>query len=158
MATPPFTLTPNAINYGLSQGFKPLWVVHTYNVSLKFIDLVKEEMQGSIICATNIAKERSMATNPKGFDEYEALMKKNDISIGGISTIGYTMAEFFVETVKRAGKDVTRQSIIKAAESFKGDWTCSLCLNPATTSADNHFPLPKAALLSIKDKKWIPIK
>ena len=98
-----------------------------------------------------------MATNQQGWDDYEALMKKNNIPAGGTSSIGYTQAEFFVETLKRAGKDLTREGIVKAAESFKGDWNCSLCLYPPTTSADNHWPLPKVVHLAIKDKKWIRV-
>ena len=44
-----------------------------------------------------------------------------------------------VETLERAGEDLTRESLVAAAESIQG-WLCSVCLFPVTLGPDDHDP------------------
>jgi ABC-type branched-subunit amino acid transport system substrate-binding protein len=49
------------------------------------------------------------------------------------------VAELMVETLNRAGANLTRGSLIEAAESIQ-DWKCTICLFPVNLSADDHDP------------------
>ncbi|MEX2158424.1 MAG: ABC transporter substrate-binding protein [Dehalococcoidia bacterium] len=49
------------------------------------------------------------------------------------------VAELMVETLRIAGADLTRESLVAAAESIT-DWTCSVCLFPLTLGPDDHDP------------------
>jgi len=146
-------MASSAINYAASQGFKPLWIVQTYNVTGKFVSLLTGIGGEGIISVAHLAREKSLAENKKAWADFENLMKKNNITVSGTAAVGYILAEVFVETLKRAGKDLTRESILKAAESFDG-WKCSLCLNPLNSSPTNHRAFGPPQLVTIKDKEW----
>lgn len=49
------------------------------------------------------------------------------------------IGELMVETLRIAGEDLTRESLVDAAESIT-DWTCSVCLFPLSLSPDDHDP------------------
>jgi branched-chain amino acid transport system substrate-binding protein len=146
-------MAPSAINYATNQGFKPLWVVSTYNVTAKFVSLLNDKTGDGIVSVAHLAREKSLAQNKKGYDDFVALMNKNHIAVSGTAAVGYVLAEVFVETLRKAGRDLTRESIIKAAESFDG-WKCSLCLNPLYSSATNHRAFGPPRLVTIKQKEW----
>ena len=80
------------------------------------------------------------------------MMKKYDIPASRTSATGYTAAEMFTEALRRAGKDVTRESVIKAAESLT-DYTCSLCMKPLSYTPTNHWGFKSPAKLVSKDGK-----
>ncbi len=147
-------LCSSAINYGFSQGYKPTWIISSFNVNTKFIGLLSDSVKDGVISVHNLVRERSLAKDKKAWDDYEALMKKNNIPVSGISATGYTLAEVFTETLRRAGKNLTREGILEAATSFDGTWKCSLCLNPLRSSPSNHFAFGPGKLLITKNKEW----
>ncbi len=49
------------------------------------------------------------------------------------------VSELMVEALKNAAEPLTRASLIKSAESIK-DFTCSVCLFPASLGPDDHDP------------------
>lgn len=49
------------------------------------------------------------------------------------------VAELMVETLRIAGADLTRESLVSAAESIH-DFKCSVCLFPLTLGPDDHDP------------------
>ena len=49
------------------------------------------------------------------------------------------VAELMVETLRIAGADLTRASLVDAAESIT-NWQCSVCLFPLTLGPDDHDP------------------
>lgn len=55
------------------------------------------------------------------------------------------VAELMVETLRIAGADLTRESLVAAAESIT-DWTCSVCLFPLTLGPDDHDPAQGLAI------------
>ncbi|MCH8008374.1 MAG: ABC transporter substrate-binding protein [Chloroflexi bacterium] len=55
------------------------------------------------------------------------------------------VAEMMVETLRRAGDNPTRESLVEAAESLE-DWTCSICLYSVTLGPDDHDPGQTLAL------------
>lgn len=150
-------LAPNVINYATSQNYKPQWVVTLFNANAKFTDLLTEGVAEGIISTTNIARDKSSVVDQKSWDKYEALMKKNHIPISGLSMAGYTVGEMFTETLRRAGKNLTRQSVAKAALTYKDYW-CSLCVGPFNASEENHTLASSPWLIVNKDKNWVLAK
>ncbi|MEX0786134.1 MAG: ABC transporter substrate-binding protein [Dehalococcoidia bacterium] len=55
------------------------------------------------------------------------------------------VAELMTETLRLAGDELTRASLVEAAESIEG-WTCSICLFPVTLGPDDHDPGQAVAL------------
>ena len=49
------------------------------------------------------------------------------------------VAELMVKTLQDAGQDLTRESLVEAAESIT-DFTCSVCLFPLNLGPDDHDP------------------
>ena len=56
-----------------------------------------------------------------------------------LSLYAQYVAELMVETLRIAGADLTRDSLITAAESIT-DFTCSICLFPVNLGPDDHDP------------------
>ena len=54
-------------------------------------------------------------------------------------------SELMVETLERAGRDLTREGLVAAAESIQ-DWRCSVCLFPLSLGPDDHDPAQGMAL------------
>jgi branched-chain amino acid transport system substrate-binding protein len=55
------------------------------------------------------------------------------------------VAELMVKTLQDAGRDLTRASLIEAAESIT-EFTCSVCLFPVTLGPDDHDPSQSVAI------------
>ncbi|MCH8949029.1 MAG: ABC transporter substrate-binding protein [Chloroflexi bacterium] len=62
-----------------------------------------------------------------------------------LSLYAQFVAELMVETLERAGEDLTRESLVAAAESIQ-DWLCSVCLFPVTLGPDDHDPSQTVAI------------
>jgi len=71
-----------------------------------------------------------------------------------LTIFGQSIAENTVEILKMAGKDLTRESLIAAAESISG-FTCSLCLYPITMSPTDHDPAQITNLARVENGKWV---
>jgi ABC-type branched-subunit amino acid transport system substrate-binding protein len=69
---------------------------------------------------------------------YRDFMKKYapNETIGGFSVTGYTYGQLMTEALKRAGKDLTREKLIAAMETFN-NWNDSMGYN-VTYTATNH--------------------
>ena len=61
--------------------------------------------------------------------------------------------ETFVEVLKRAGKNLTADSFIKAAESLKG-YTPSLGGPPLTFGPNDHHGSTDAYLAVVENARW----
>ena len=147
------SLTPSAINFGFNQGFKPQWIVFTTNIRTSFLSLLANGAEEGIVSSSTMARNRTVSVNKEGWDEFEALMKKNNVTVDGQVASIFSAAQIFVEVLKRAGKDLDRQSLAKAGESFK-DYMCPLCLVPLNTSLDSHLALKQTQVVLIKNKAW----
>ena len=147
------TICPSAISYGFSQGYVPTWIVQSYNVNSKFVSLFGENAADGVISVAHLVREKTLGKDKKAWEDYLALMTKNKIPVSGTSVVGYTIAETFVETLKKAGKNLTRESILKAAESFDG-WKCSLCLNELHSSSSNHWIFGPPKKVVLKSREW----
>jgi branched-chain amino acid transport system substrate-binding protein len=71
-----------------------------------------------------------------------------------LTVSGQAIAEFMVEALKKAGRNLTRESLLDAAESIR-DFTCSVCLVPASLSPTDHRPFEVEAFDRVVDGKWV---
>lgn len=144
-------LSANVINSAFSQNFKPKWMVFWWNAHSKFLDLVNESIREGIVSTAVMA--RSDGFNVPGWKDFAALMEKNHVTVNGSAACGYMIGEYFTEALRRAGKDLTRDKIVKAVESLS-DYKCSVCLEKPTVSKKDHWMFDKPVLIAIKNGKW----
>ena len=81
--------------------------------------------------------------------QYAGIDTANNLTI-----YGQYIGELMVEVLQRAGKDLTRESLIKAAESVT-DFKCSVCLFTANMSPTDHDPVQAAFLARAEAGKWV---
>lgn len=107
-------------------GYKTTVISSAVNADPVLFKLAGPAWEG-VLCATWLPLHTD--PDPK-VEAYRVLMKKylpND-QIGGFSLAGYAFAEPMAEGIKRAGKDLTRGSLVKALETFK-NWNGGLSHN-----------------------------
>ncbi len=116
-------------------GFKPKLLSSAVINDPALFQLAGPGIEGLII--TSWLPDFADTSNPK-VAEYQEFMKKYapDEQIGGFSLSGYTQAQLTTEALKRAGKDLTRESLITALESLQ-NWDGSV-LPGISYSADDH--------------------
>jgi branched-chain amino acid transport system substrate-binding protein len=88
------------------------------------------------------------ALQPDGDDpksvQYREFMKKYlpDVPVGNFVQGGYIMAQIFVETLRRAGKDLSRETLVAAAESivnWRDSYANNITYGPLNRLAINSF-------------------
>ena len=83
----------------------------------------------------------------------EAYKKRYGKTHSGAGQLGYAGGETFVEVLKRAGRNLTTDSFIKAAESLKG-YTPSLGGPPLTFGPKDHHGSNEASLAIVENGRW----
>jgi branched-chain amino acid transport system substrate-binding protein len=83
--------------------------------------------------------------------------KYSEVPASNFSLYGSSIAELMVEALKRAGPDLTRESLIEGAESIRG-WMGSLSFEgmPISLSPTDHRPVEAEIYNRVEDGKWIP--
>lgn len=81
--------------------------------------------------------------------EYAGIENGNNLTI-----YGQYIGELMEEVLRRAGKDLTRESLIKAAESIS-NFQCSVCLFPVAMSPTDHDPVQGAYLVRAQGDRWV---
>lgn len=71
-----------------------------------------------------------------------------------LTIYGQYVGELMEDVLQRAGKDLTRESLLKAAESTSG-FQCSVCLFTANMSAGDHDPVQAAFLVRAEGERWV---
>ena len=98
--------------------------------------------------------ERDQVTDLRGAAFFDNYKKKHGVWPSANSCLGYTFADMAVLAFEKAGKDLTVDSFIKAAESIKG--YKSLFNGPDRGfSPTNHVASNETILLWIKDGKFV---
>jgi ABC-type branched-subunit amino acid transport system substrate-binding protein len=90
-------------------------------------------------------------TSSTQLEFFKQMMKKYspEVPLGGSAMQGFGAAQFFVEMLKKAGRDVTPEGLVKAAETIKG-FKDILLLGPASVSSTNHSPIVCVRLTQMK--------
>lgn len=79
-------------------------------------------------------------TSIPGVQRHIGILDSNDLGLASVLTLyAQYVAEVMVETLRIAGADLTRDSLVEAAESIR-DFKCTVCLFPLTLGADDHDP------------------
>lgn len=69
------------------------------------------------------------------------------LKVDGTTLYGQAVAELMVETLRQAGRDLTRQSLVRAAESIK-NWSGGL-FPEITMSSDDHVPFETLKVVAV---------
>lgn len=144
----------STINFGLEQGFKPQWIFPNISAQEGNINLVKPEMRAGIIFPTAFALDEMFKA--PGWEEWVKVAKAGGIPYkSGGSVEGWARGEMFTEALKKAGKDLTHESLIKGVEKL-GGWKCGVCLKPLSYTATDHTAFSEVAIIQSKDGGWAP--
>ena len=71
-----------------------------------------------------------------------------------LTILAQSGAELMVEVLKKAGKDLTREGLVEAAESIT-NFQCSVCLAPAAMSPTDHSPSQTLFLSRVEKGRWV---
>jgi len=132
-------------------GYNPLFIGVSAIVLDKTIELGGKNVEGMMG-----VEVYPLPTDPGPFlDLYRADMKKYfpNLALDTTNLYGYQKAALFVEAMQRAGRNLTRDSLLKAIESIK-DWDPGWGLK-YSYGGDNRRVMSRAArLVTVKDGKW----
>jgi branched-chain amino acid transport system substrate-binding protein len=132
-------------------GYHPLFIGVSAIVLDKTIELGGKHVEG--VMGVEVSP---LPTDPGPFlDLYRADMKKYfpNLALDNTNLYGYQKAALFVEALQRVGKNLTRDSVLKAIESIK-DWDPGWGLK-YSYGGDNRRVMSRAArLVIVKDGKW----
>ncbi len=132
-------------------GYNPLFIGVAAIVLDKTIELGGKHVEG--VMGVEVYP---LPTEPGPFlDLYRADMKKYfpNLALDTTNLYGYQKAALFVEGMQRAGRNLTRDSVLKAIESIK-DWDPGWGLK-YSYGGDNRRVMSRAArLVTVKDGKW----
>jgi branched-chain amino acid transport system substrate-binding protein len=149
---PPFSAS--AIKFARQQGFNPQWVISEVNADPQTIRLAGADVMEGVITDGYLKVDE----NDPAVQAHIAFMKKYlpESQWGGNSLYAYTAAEVTVELLKRAGRELTRESFVKAAQEMR-DFTPTLGLAPINMSATDHFAIEGSRMSQAKNGNWVYI-
>jgi branched-chain amino acid transport system substrate-binding protein len=152
LSAPP--ITPNAIKFAAEKGFKPNWILNAFNCNDSTVNIGGAAVEGAVSDGY-----QKLDWDDPAVVEHVRFMKKAmpNLKPSAMTLVGQVMGEITVETLKRAGKNLTREGVIEAAESLD-NWTCSVCAVATKLSKTEHRVIRKPVLRVIKDGKWVTIQ
>ncbi len=118
-----------------------------------FISLAGAENSEGIVSV--VFGHTAHETDVPGVRQYLANMAKYapNAEISNITLYGYIMGELTVEGLKRAGHDLTRDSLVTALEGIRG-YQCSVCLAPVSFSPTDHRPFEIEVFTKVVNGQW----
>jgi len=135
-------------------GYYPLFIGPSPIVVDKTIELGGKHVDGMMG-----VEVYPLPTEPGPFlDQYRADMKKYfpNLALDTTNLYGYQKAALFVEALQRAGRDLTRESLLKSIESIK-DWDPGWGLK-YSYGGDNRRVMSRVGrLVVVKDGKWTKV-
>jgi ABC-type branched-subunit amino acid transport system substrate-binding protein len=146
---PPFSAS--AIKFSRQQGFNPQWIIAETNSDPQTIRLAGADVMEGVMANGYLKIDE----NDPAVQEHIAFMKKYlpDQQWGGFSLYAYNGAQIVVELLKRAGRNLTRESFIKAAEEMRG-YTPALALVPVNMSPQDHLVIEGSRMAQVKNGTW----
>jgi ABC-type branched-subunit amino acid transport system substrate-binding protein len=129
-------------------------LVSGIDVSEIFIDLAGAANAEGIVSI--VMGHQIYETDQPGIQKHIEIMQKygGGVAPSNFSLYGNAMAELTVEGLKRAGRDLTRESLVEAIESIRG-WYCSGCMVPVSFSPTDHRPLEIEMYDRVENGKWV---
>jgi branched-chain amino acid transport system substrate-binding protein len=134
-----------------SAGFRPAWLGSYVVSGPDLIRLAGSHPSEGLRATSYAAGPRSH----RGERLFRKLMSRrySEDDPGTHSRIGYAAAQLVVEGLRRAGPELTRESLIAALETLQ-DWTAGL-LPSISYSQTDHRGLTALSLLRAKGGRWI---
>jgi ABC-type branched-subunit amino acid transport system substrate-binding protein len=93
-------------------------------------------------------------TDHPGIQKFLEIMERYDVAPENYALYGYIVGELTVEGLKRAGENLTPDTLIDALEAIKG-FQCSVCMAPVSFSPTDHRPFEIEVYMSVQDGKWV---
>jgi branched-chain amino acid transport system substrate-binding protein len=149
-------LTAAALKFAKQQGWNAQWVISAVNFDASTIKLAGADVIEGVVSGGSFKLPEDV-DDPEVKKHIEFLKKyAPGVEAGTFTIFGQSMAELWVEVLKKAGRNLTRESVIKAAESIKG-FKCSLCLGTINMSDKDHAPIEGMRLGQVKNGRWVYI-
>ncbi len=90
-----------------------------------------------------------------GLEKHLEIMESHGIEANNFTIYGQSVAELTVEILERAGRDLTRESLVEAAEQVR-DFTCSVCDVPITFGENDRRGVEGVRLARAEGSQWVP--
>jgi len=135
-------------------GYNPLFIGPSPIVLAKTIELGGKHVEGLMG-----VEVYPLPTDSGAFlDQYRADMAKYapSLPIDTTNLYGYQKAALFAEAMRRAGRDLTRESVLKAIESIK-DWDPGWGMKYSYGGDKRRGMSTAGRLVVVKDGKWTKI-
>lgn len=129
-------------------------LVSGIDVSEIFVDLAGAQNAEGVVSI--VMGHQIYETDQPGIKQHIEIMQKygRGTAPSNFTLYGQGMGELTVEGLKRAGRDLTRESLVDALESIRG-WTCSACMVPMSLSPTDHRPLEIEMYDRVENGKWV---
>lgn len=137
--------------------YKPVFITATPSMAKKALDLAGDavDFSSGLYCTGMVNDPATEST--AGLEEFKKNMAK--YKIGDVNNFyclyGYQAAKTLVEGLQRAGRDLTREGLIKALETF--DNFDNGILAPITWGPDQRAGGSAVRMYQAKGGKWVPI-
>ncbi len=104
-----------------------------------------------------VAIHQAYETDNPGIAAHIEMLKNYgaDIEPGYLTVYGQVVGESMIAALEAAGPNLTREGLIEGAESIS-DFTCSVCLFPASMSKTDHDPAQTVMLAKVENGIWVP--
>jgi branched-chain amino acid transport system substrate-binding protein len=95
-------------------------------------------------------------TGDPGVQRHIELMKQfaPNVAPSSLTEYGMSVAELFVQALKNAGPNLTRESIVEGAESIR-DYCCLGCATPVNLSPTDHRASETVWFERVENGKWV---
>jgi branched-chain amino acid transport system substrate-binding protein len=129
-------------------------LVSGVDVSDIFIALAGAENAEGVISV--VFGHQVYETDLPGIQNHIEIIKKYapNVDPSNFTLYGAITAELMVESLKRAGPDLTREKLVDAAETIR-DWMCSVCMTPINMSPTDHRPFEVEVYNKVEGGKWV---
>lgn len=149
-------LTAAALKFAKQQGWNAQWTISAVNFDATTIKLAGADVIEGVVSGGSFKLPEDV--DDPDVKKHAELLKKYapGVEPGTFTIYAQSMAELWVEVLTKAGRNLTRESVLKAAEGIKG-FKCSLCLGTISMSANDHAPIEGMRLGQAKNGRWVYI-
>jgi branched-chain amino acid transport system substrate-binding protein len=112
-----------------------------------------ENVEGAVSVTTG---KMISETDDPGVQRHIEIMKQfaPNVPPSSLTEYGMTVAELFVQALKNAGPNLTRESIVEGAESIR-DYCCLTCAVPGSLSPTDHRASETVWFERVENGKWV---
>lgn len=129
-------------------------LVSGIDVSDIFIDLAGPENAEGVVSV--VFGHQIYETDHPGIQRHYEIMEEygHGVPVSNFTLYGQGIAELTVHVLEKAGRNLTRDTLIEAAESVRG-FQCSVCLVPMSMSPTDHRPIEIEMYNRVQGGKWV---